>query len=139
MTPARRRMIYVLLFESFGILLAGAFLAAFSSEGVVTSGVVAAVTSLIAMTWNFLFNTAFEAWEARRPVKGRPLSLRIAHAIGFELTLSLLLVPVIAWWMSITLLQALVYDFGLILLFMVYTFLFNLGFDRAFGLPASAR
>lgn len=139
MSPTRRRLVYVLLFEGIGIVIAGAFLAAFSGEGMETSGIVAAVTSVIAMAWNYIFNTAFEAWEARRPVKGRPLSLRIAHAIGFEVTLSMLLVPFIAWWLAIPLLRALIYDIALIALFMAYTFVFNLGFDRVFGLPASAR
>lgn len=139
MSPARRRLTYVLLFEGIGIVLAGAFLTVFAGQSGESSGIVAAVTSVIAMGWNFLFNTGFEAWEARRPIKGRPTSLRIAHAIGFEVTLSMLLIPFIAWWLGISLLQALIYDIGLIALFMAYTFLFNLGFDRVFGLPASAR
>ena len=139
MSPARRRLTYVLLFEGIGIVLAGGFLAAFSGETLGTTGMIAAVTSTIAMAWNSLFNTAFEAWEARRTRRGRPFSYRVAHAIGFEVTLSMLLVPVIAWWMDITLYQALVYEIGLITLFMAYTFVFNLGFDRVFGLPASAR
>ena len=29
-------------------------------------------------------------------------------------------------------------DLGLMLFFLVYTFVFNWGFDRGFGLPASA-
>jgi len=139
MSPTRRRLTYILMFEGIGIVLAGAFLTVFAGESADSSSIVAAVTSVIAMAWNFLFNTAFEAWEARRPTRGRPLSLRLAHAIGFEVTLSMLLIPFIAWWLGISLLQALLYDIGLIALFMVYTFLFNLGFDRVFGLPASAR
>jgi uncharacterized membrane protein len=31
-----------------------------------------------------------------------------------------------------------VLDLGLIVFFLVYTYVFNLGFDRVFGLPASA-
>lgn len=139
MSPSRRRLVYVLLFEGFGIVIAGAFLAAFSGKAPETAGIVAAVTSLIAMAWNYLFNTAFEAWEARRPRRGRPFRQRVAHAIAFEVTLSMLLVPFIAWWLDISLYQALIYDIGLITLFMAYTFAFNLGFDRVFGLPASAR
>ena len=50
-----------------------------------------------------------------------------------------LLVPIMAWWLGVTLVQALVYEAGLILLFLVYTYLFTWGFDRVFGLPASAR
>ena len=95
-------------------------------------------TSAIAVLWNLVFNTLFEAWEARQPVKGRSVQRRIAHAIGFEGGLVLFLVPLIAWWLDTSLWHALVMDLGLVVFFLVYTFVFNWGFDRVFGLPASA-
>jgi len=63
---------------------------------------------------------------------------RIAHAIGFEVGLLCFLVPVFAWWMNVTLLQALLMDLGLAMFFLGYTFVFNWAFDAIFGLPASA-
>ncbi len=63
---------------------------------------------------------------------------RVAHAIGFEGGLALIMVPFMAWWMGITLWQALVLDVGLLLFFLVYTFVFAWVFDRLFGLPAAA-
>ena len=48
------------------------------------------------------------------------------------------LVPTIAWWLDITLWQALLMDLGLVVFFLVYTFVFNWAFDAIFGLPASA-
>ena len=53
--------------------------------------------------------------------------------------LVVILVPLFAWWLRITLWEAFVLDLGLVLFFMVYTFLFALAFDRVFGLPASAQ
>jgi uncharacterized membrane protein len=50
-----------------------------------------------------------------------------------------MLVPLFAWWLQISLWQALVLDVALIAYFLVYTFVFNLAFDRIFGLPASAQ
>ena len=41
-------------------------------------------------------------------------------------------------WLDVTLWQALVMDLALAAYFLVYTFVFNWGFDRVFGLPASA-
>jgi uncharacterized membrane protein len=64
---------------------------------------------------------------------------RAAHAAGFEGGLVVMLVPLFAWWLEISLWQAFVLDLGLVLFFMVYTFLFSLAFDRIFGLPASAQ
>jgi uncharacterized membrane protein len=51
----------------------------------------------------------------------------------------LVLVPLFAWWLDISLWEALVLDIGLLLFFMVYTYIFSLAFDRVFGLPASAQ
>ena len=66
------------------------------------------------------------------------MSACTAHAIGFELGFIITLVPLFAWWLHIGLWQALVLDIGLSVFFLVYTFVFNLGFDKVFGLPASA-
>ncbi len=71
-------------------------------------------------------------------MRGRSLAQRAAHAIGFEGGLVVTLVPFFAWWLDISLWQAFVLDLGLLLFFLVYTFVFNWVFDRAFGLPASA-
>ena len=90
------------------------------------------------MVWNLAFNTAFEAWESRQARRGRSLARRIAHAIGFEGGLAAILVPLIAWWLDIGLWEALLLDAALLLFFLGYTFVFNWGFDRVFGLPASA-
>ena len=50
----------------------------------------------------------------------------------------MLLVPLFAWWLNISLWDALLLDIGLLMFFMVYTYFFSLTFDRVFGLPASA-
>ncbi|EMU9122837.1 PACE efflux transporter, partial [Providencia stuartii] len=63
---------------------------------------------------------------------------RFAHAVLFQLTLVIFLIPLIAWWLSISLLQALILDFALIIFIPIYTFFFNWAFDKIFGLPASA-
>ncbi len=49
------------------------------------------------------------------------------------------LVPYLAWWMQVGLVEAFLYDLGLLVFFAVYTVAFTWGFDRVFGLPASAR
>lgn len=139
MRPLTRRIIHALSFEGFGILLAGMWLSVASGADAVGATGLAAVSSAVAVAWNLIFNTAWEAWERRRSQKGRGFRLRVAHALGFEGGLSLILVPVMAWWLDVSLLAALAYDVTLVLFFLVYAFLFNLAFDRVFGLPASAR
>ena len=43
-----------------------------------------------------------------------------------------------AWWLDVSLWDALVMDLGLVVFFLIYTFVFNWAFDAIFGLPASA-
>ena len=95
-------------------------------------------TTAIAIGWNLVFNALFEAWERRQPVRGRGVARRVAHAIGFEGGLLLWLVPFFAWWLGVSLWQALLMDLGLLVFFLVYTYVFTWVFDRLFGLPASA-
>jgi len=138
MQGLKRRVVYISLYEGIAIVAASAGLALMSGQGVGHSGVIAVVASVVAVLWNLSFNALFERWEARQAVRGRSLQRRIAHAIGFEGGLILFLVPLFAWWLEISLWQALVMDLGLVVFFLVYTFVFNWAFDRVFGLPASA-
>ena len=133
-----RRVIYVALYETLAIIAASLmFMAIGQSAG--HSGGMAVAASAIAILWNVTFNTLFEKWEARQTVRGRSIARRIAHAIGFEGGLALVLIPLMAWWFNITLWEAAVMEAGLLVFFMVYTFVFNWAFDRLFGLPASAQ
>ncbi|KTT18784.1 PACE efflux transporter [Pseudacidovorax intermedius] len=138
MQGIKRRVVYITLYEGIAIVVASLGLAWMSGQGVGHSGVVAVMASAIAIVWNLLFNSLFERWEARQATRGRSLGRRIAHAIGFEGGLVMLLVPTIAWWLGISLWDALVMDLALVVFFLVYTFVFNWVFDAVFGLPASA-
>lgn len=139
MQGIRRKIVYVTLYELIAISASTAGLALLSSSSVSHASVAAVAASVIAVVWNLVFNTLFERWEARQTVRGRSVWRRMAHAIGFEGGLVVTLVPLFAWWLEISLWQAFVLDLGLIVFFLVYTFAFNLAFDKAFGLPASAQ
>ena len=139
MQGIKRRVVYVALYEAIAIAAATVGLVAMSGQGVVHSGVLSVMASAIAVVWNVAFNAAFEYWESRQTQKGRSVARRVAHAIGFEGGLAAILVPVFAWWLDVTLWQALWMDLGLLLFFLVYTFAFNWVFDRVFGLPLSAQ
>ena len=139
MQGTMRRLVYVGLYELIAVVLAGTALALMSGQGLAHTGSLAVAMSVVAVAWNVVFNHFFERWEARQSVKGRSFKRRAAHAVGFEIGLLIMLVPIIAWWLDVGLWQALVMDIGMALFFLVYTFVFNWCFDRVFGLPASAQ
>ena len=98
----------------------------------------AVVLSAIALSWNYAFNWVFERWEARQAVRGRSWLRRLAHGVGFEGGLTVLLVPVMSLWLDISALKAFVANLGLLAFFFVYAVGFTWAFDKVFGLPASA-
>ena len=139
MQGIKRRVVYISLYEGLAIVAASLGLSVMSGEGLGHSGVLAVIASVIAVLWNLAFNALFERWESRQAVRGRSLRRRVAHAIGFEGGLIAFLVPVFAWFLGVSLWQALVMDLGLVVFFLVYTFVFNWAFDAVFGLPDAAR
>jgi len=139
MQGLKRRIVYVTVFEGLAILVTGASFASIAGSGMNRAGAVAVLTSVVATSWNFVYNLLFERWEARQTKRGRSVVRRIAHAVGFEGGLLLMLVPLFAWLLRISLIEAFVMDIGLTVFFLVYAYLYNLAFDHLFGLPASAQ
>ncbi|WP_394558346.1 PACE efflux transporter [Aquipseudomonas alcaligenes] len=138
MQGAKRKVVQALLYELVGALFVSPVIAWGFDESLVYSSTLALLLSLVALSWNMVFNSLFEYWEARQRQRSRTLRRRILHSLGFEGGLALLLVPLMAWWLDITWWQALVADFGLLLFFFFYAFAFQWAFDALFGVPDSA-
>lgn len=139
MQGIKRKVVYITLYEIIAIAMSTTGLALLSGANMGHASVAAIAASAIAVIWNLVYNTLFERWESRQAKRGRSVLRRVVHAVGFEGGLVITLVPLFAWWLNISLWQAFVLDLGLIVFFLVYTFVFNLAFDKLFGLPASAQ
>lgn len=137
MQGPKRRIVYVTAYEGIAILATTAAMVVLGF-GAAHAGPASVMASGVAIAWNLAWNWLFEAWEARQSSGGRGLLRRVAHAIGFEGGLLFFLVPLMAWWLGIGLVEAFVLDLGFLAFFLVYTFVFNLAFDAVFGLPAAA-
>lgn len=138
MQGVKRKLVYVTAYEIIGMAISAFGLALLSGHEPTSTGPLAVIITTIAVSWNFIYNTLFEAWESRQVSRTRTLRRRIIHAVGFQLTLVVFLIPLIAWWMGITLWQALLLDLALIIIIPCYTFVYNWAFDKLFGLPTSA-
>jgi uncharacterized membrane protein len=139
MNPKIRRVLQAGLYEAIAIAFVGPVLSLAFDKPPSSTMVLAVVLSSIALTWNYVFNLLFERWESRQSKKGRSLARRVAHGIGFEGGLTILLIPVMSLWLKISVLEALVANLGLLAFFFVYAIAFTWAFDRAFGLPLSAK
>ncbi len=139
MSPTLRKIVYAISFETLGIAVTALALLAMSDASPSQSLIFSGLTATVAVIWSYSFNAVFEAWETRQTTKGRSARRRITHSLLFEAGLVLILVPIMAWWLNLTWLQAIRYEAGLIALFVAYTYAFTWTFDRIFGLPQSAR
>jgi uncharacterized membrane protein len=133
-----RKIVYVALYEAIAIACTTAGLAGLADHDAGAAGIAAVLASATAVVWNLVYNTLFEAWEARQARRGRSLLRRVVHAIGFEGGLVLAIVPMFAWALDTSLVDAFLLDIGLVVFFVLYSFAFNWAFDLVFGLPKAA-
>ena len=138
MQGLQRKIVYVTLYEGLAIVLSTLVFRVASQLEAAQAGLVAVAASVFAITWNCLYNSLFEAWESRYSNGGRGFWLRLGHSLGFEGGMVLFGVPLFAYGLSLPAAQALALQVGMLGFFLVYNFVFTLGFDRVFGLPASA-
>lgn len=139
MSPRARRVVQAVLYEVFAIVFVGPVLSLAFDKPPASTLALAFVLSSIALTWNYVFNAIFERWESRQAKKGRSLARRVAHGVGFEGGLVLILIPVMSLWLSITPWEAFLANVGLLVFFFFYAIAFTWLFDRVFGLPESAK
>lgn len=139
MQGIKRKVTYVFLYEFIALLLMTMTFQLYSDHDAASAGALGAITVLVAILWNLLYNSLFEFWESRQAQRGRGLARRTLHAAGFELGLLAITLPLFAWWLDLSLVDAFLLDAGLTLFFMCFTFVYNWSFDRIFGLPLAAQ
>ena len=138
MSPKTRRVLQAVLYEVFAIAFVGPILSLAFEKPATSALSLAFILSSIALGWNYVFNTYFERWESRQVERGRSFTRRLAHGIGFEGGLVVILVPVMAFWLDISALNAFLTNLGLLAFFFIYAIAFTWMFDRVFGLPDSS-
>jgi uncharacterized membrane protein len=126
----RERALHAMLFEVGGIILVAPLLAWLMGHSLAMMGAMTVMISTVAMLWNMVYNALFDRLRNRLAFR-MSLGVRVLHATGFETGLILVVVPLAAWWLSITLWQAFLLDIGLLLMFLPYTMLFNWAYDLA--------
>ncbi|MBC7490003.1 MAG: multidrug/biocide efflux PACE transporter [Glaciimonas sp.] len=121
--------LYALSFEALAVILSAPILSWLMGVSRPKAGILTLMISLIAMVWNIIFNTLFDRIERRFGLI-RTVRVRVLHAVAFELGLIAIVIPLAAWGLNMSLLNAFFLDIGLVLFFLPYTFVFNLGYDK---------
>lgn len=133
MRTTRDRIRHTISFEIIGLIIATPLAAAVFHLPLFDIGVVGIATSLVATAWNYVYNLGFDHALVRfTGTTSRGIPVRVLHAVLFEGGLMLMLLPGIAWYLGISLFEALTMDVAFTLFYMGYTFFFNLAYDRVF-------
>lgn len=132
LSPIKRRIVYVTIFEFFAIIFSTFVLMALSQGGGKESLILAIIISTAAVIWNFIYNTGFESWELRKQITKRTFKIRSIHATGFECGLFLICLPLYMVWYDVGIWKAMLMETALLIFFLIYTFVFTLLFDQVF-------
>lgn len=137
MRNTRDRIRHSVLFELIGLITVTPLGGWVFGVPISHFGVVAVVSTTLAMSWNYAYNLGFDHALLRLTgsVK-KTLRTRIIHAGLFEFGLLCLLVPFIAWYLAVPLWQAFVMDVSLAGFYLVYAFVFNWVYDIVFPVPS---
>ncbi len=101
--------------------------------------VIAVVSTTLATVWTYVYNLGFDrAMQARVGHTRKGLWLRVGHSVLFEIGLLLILVPFIALYLGVGLIEAFVMDIAISLFYLVYAFAYNWIYDIVFPVPGAA-
>ncbi len=133
------RIRHAISFEIIGLLLVTPLGALVFNVSMADMGVIGIGGATIATLWNYIYNVWFDHAMMRfKRTVHKTLMIRIVHAGLFEAGLLAILMPFIAWYLQIGLIEAFLMDVSFALFYLVYAFVFNLAYDKVFPLPANA-
>jgi len=115
-------------FETLAILICTPLLAWIMDKPMLEMGVVTLIIAALALAWNVIFNGLFDRLLKRLNIVHNAW-VRVVHALLFEGGLVALGVPLIAWWLNVSLWQAFVLDIGVLLFFLPYTYVYHWVYD----------
>lgn len=136
MRSTRDRIRHAISFEVIGLALVTPLGAIAFGMPATDIGVVGIGSATIATGWNYLYNLGFDHLMQRfTGSTQKNTAIRVAHAVLFELGLLVALLPLIAWYLDVSLIHALMMDVSFAIFYVVYAFVFNWTYDRIFPLP----
>ncbi|MBP6080829.1 MAG: multidrug/biocide efflux PACE transporter [Providencia sp.] len=122
------RIFHAVSFEVIAIAITAPVSAWLLGRSIFEMGTVAIVLSTLAMLLNLFYNMLFDRyWPLSKGP--RPAKVRVAHAIGFELSFVVMGVPILALLLKMSLWNAFLLEVGFFAFFLFYTYAFNLAYD----------
>lgn len=132
MLISKRRLVHAISYEVILLVIIAIALSFIFDMPMEVTGILGAFMAAVSVVWNMIFNHYFEKIEYKYQWE-RTIPVRILHAIGFEGGLMLATIPIIAYLMNMSFIEALILDFGLTMCILIYTFIFQWCYDIVEG------
>ena len=133
MRTTKDRIRHTLGFEIVGLILFVPLASWLFGFDVHAIGVIAVAGSIIAAGWNYFYNLLFDhAMVKWRGNVRKTVPIRLLHAFLFEGGLLSLYLPLIAWYLHISLWSAFMMGVSMATFYLVYAFFYNWSYDKAF-------
>lgn len=135
-TPDRIR--HALLFECLALALVipvGSLLFGLKIEQMSLIGIGSAITATV---WNYIYNLGFDHTLQRLVGNTRKnVTLRVVHTLLFEAGLQIVLLPAIALYLKISIINAFSMSFSIAVFYLIYAFFFNIAYDILFPVTST--
>ncbi|WP_454720149.1 MULTISPECIES: PACE efflux transporter [Cupriavidus] len=139
MRTTKDRIRHTIGFEVIGLLIFAPLGSLVFGFALHQMGTIAVVASIIAACWNYLYNLLFDKAMLRLTGQLRkPVAVRVLHAILFEAGLLVVFLPMVSWYLGMSLFDAFVMDIAVAAFYVVYAFFYNLAYDAVFPVGKSA-
>lgn len=125
----KERIFHAVLFEVLALMLILPVTSAITGQGASDLAIVGVGLSLFTVVWNYVYNLMFDR-VCTVDRNERSLKTRLLHTVGFEGGLIFITVPTIAWFLQMTIPQALMLEAGFLVFFFFYATGFNWMYDR---------
>jgi len=111
MRNTRDRLRHAIGFELIGLLIAAPLASWVTGVGLNHMGPLALFFSVLATVWNYVYNIGVDKLLLKyQGHTHKSLWQRVAHTFGFEGGLLFVALPVMSWWLDISMMEALVLD-----------------------------
>ena len=138
----RERLLQTVCFELGGVVVATPIYMIVTGNTAAEGAPLVVALAIVVMVWSPLHNSIFDVLEwrlLRRIASDRPHRWRIVHAVSHEVTSLVVTVPAILMLTDHTLLEAVLLDIGLTVIYIVYAYLFHVIYDRFRPVPQGAK
>lgn len=124
----RERLFHAVSFELIALAFIVPVSALLVEKDTTDMLLVSAGMTLVAVFWNYVYNLLFDKFIGSNRME-RKIGIRVVHALGFEIGMLVFTIPLVSWYLSLSFIDTLILEAGMLSFILIYTGVFNWLYD----------